>query len=50
LIRNVSSPERSAVLRAFTARNTPAGCSALLFDDAEAAIRHCRALGLWRDG
>jgi phosphatidate phosphatase APP1 len=47
LIRNVSSPERSELLREFAARNTPAGCSALLFDDAEAAIRHCRELGLW---
>ncbi len=49
LIRNVSSRERSEVLREFAARNTPAGCSALLFDDAEAAIRHCRDLGLWRE-
>lgn len=49
LIRNVSSPERSEVLRAFAARSTPPGCSALLFDDAEAAIRHCRELGLWRE-
>jgi phosphatidate phosphatase APP1 len=49
LIRNVSSTERSEALRSFAARNTPAGCSALLFDDAEAAIRHCRELGLWRE-
>ena len=47
LIRNVSSPERSKILRDFAARNTPPDCSALLFDDAEAAIRHCRELGLW---
>jgi phosphatidate phosphatase APP1 len=49
LIRNVSSAGRSAALRAFAARNTPPDCSALLFDDAEAAICHCRALGLWRE-
>jgi phosphatidate phosphatase APP1 len=48
LIRNVSSAERSEILRAFVARNAPPGCSVLLFDDAEAAIRHCRELGLWR--
>lgn len=49
LIRNVSSPPRSEALREFAARNAPPDCSALLFDDAEAAIRHCRHLGLWRE-
>lgn len=47
LIRNVSGPERAELLRQFAARNTPPDCSALLFDDAEAAIRQCRELGLW---
>ena len=50
LIRNVSSAERSEVLRAFAARNTPQGCSVLLFDSAEAAMVRCRELGLWVKG
>jgi phosphatidate phosphatase APP1 len=49
LIRNVSSPERAELLRRMAARETPPGCSVLLFEDARQAIAHCRTLGLWRE-
>lgn len=49
LIRNVSSPERAAALRRITQHEAPPGCSVLLFDDAQQAIRHCRNLELWRE-
>jgi phosphatidate phosphatase APP1 len=48
LIRNVSKPERAAALRRLATVDASLGCSALLFDDARAAIEHCRALELWR--
>jgi len=47
LIRNVSSPERAELLRRMAARQAPPGCSVLLFEDAQQAIRHCRSMGLW---
>ncbi|MEO8181238.1 MAG: phosphatase domain-containing protein [Deltaproteobacteria bacterium] len=50
LIRNVSSPERADALRRITQRQAPPGCSVLLFDDTQQAIRHCRNLELWREG
>jgi len=49
LIRNVSSPARADVLRRKAERAAVPGCSALLFDDAQHAVRHCRELGLWRE-
>jgi phosphatidate phosphatase APP1 len=47
LIRNVSKARRAEALRRLAAEAAPAGCSARLFDDAPAAIQHCRDLGLW---
>jgi phosphatidate phosphatase APP1 len=49
LIRNVSSPERADALRRIALREAAPGCSVLLFDDAQQAIRHCRNLELWRE-
>lgn len=47
LIRNVSRARRAAALRQLAAQAPPGSCSARLFDDAPAAIAHCRELGLW---
>jgi phosphatidate phosphatase APP1 len=49
LIRNVSSPERADALRRIAERQAAPGCSVLLFDDTQQAIRHCRNLELWRE-
>jgi phosphatidate phosphatase APP1 len=49
LIRNVSSPARAQALRRIAQREAVPGCSVLLFEDAQQAIRHCRELELWRE-
>lgn len=47
LIRNVSGAARISALRERAARETPPGCSTLIFDDTKDAIQHCRELGFW---
>lgn len=47
LIRNVSNVARARALRELAERETPPGCSTLIFDETQEAIEHCQRLGFW---